>query len=80
MSFEEIITAIQNKPEIWMSKHVLYKNRIVKAKIWKELAQKLAITGKNCFINFLYFIVPKVVSELISYVSGGLGRTVVPLI
>ena len=54
MSFEELITAIQNKPEIWMSKHVLYKNRLVKAKIWNELAQKLGVKGKDCLITFLF--------------------------
>ncbi|CAH1971581.1 unnamed protein product [Acanthoscelides obtectus] len=43
MPFEEIICAIQEKPEIWMSKHALYKNRLVKAKIWTELAEKLGI-------------------------------------
>nr|CAI5826740.1 unnamed protein product [Callosobruchus analis] len=43
MSFEEIITEIQIKPELWMSSHPLFKNRIIKSKSWKELAEKLHI-------------------------------------
>nr|CAH7732098.1 unnamed protein product [Callosobruchus chinensis] len=45
MSFEEIITEIQIKPELWMSSHPLFKNRIIKSKSWKELAEKLHIEG-----------------------------------
>ncbi|KAF5280206.1 hypothetical protein FQR65_LT15030 [Abscondita terminalis] len=49
MSFEEIISEIQAKPEMWLSSHSLYKNRIVKAKVLRELASKLKIEGKRDF-------------------------------
>lgn len=45
MSFEEIISEIQEKPNIWTSAHP-YKNRILRAKAWRELAMKLNIEGK----------------------------------
>lgn len=55
MSFEEIITEIQLKPELWMSSHPLFKNRITKSKSWKELAERLHIEGKHkqCILLFL---------------------------
>ncbi|CAK1589231.1 unnamed protein product [Parnassius mnemosyne] len=43
MSFEEIISEIQAKPEMWCSSHRLYKNRVVKAKVWRELSAKLKV-------------------------------------
>lgn len=45
MSFEEIISEIQNKPEIWLSSHSLNNNKIVKARVWRELSEKLGIEG-----------------------------------
>ena len=52
MSFEEIILKIQNKPVLWMSADPNYKNRLIKAKLWRELATKLGIEGKLLFILF----------------------------
>jgi hypothetical protein len=38
MSFEDVIAAVQARPEIWQSRHPLYKNRATGKKIWSEIA------------------------------------------
>ncbi|XP_077298861.1 uncharacterized protein LOC143920047 [Arctopsyche grandis] len=43
MSFQDIILEIELKPELWSTTHALYKNRIIKQKVWKELSLKLRI-------------------------------------
>ncbi|XP_077287454.1 uncharacterized protein LOC143912125 [Arctopsyche grandis] len=43
MSFEDIILELKLKPELWSTTHSLYKNRIIKQKVWKELSLKLRI-------------------------------------
>jgi hypothetical protein len=41
MSFEEIISEVQGKPEIWLSRHPLYKSWATEKKTWDETALKL---------------------------------------
>ncbi|XP_077294610.1 uncharacterized protein LOC143917087 [Arctopsyche grandis] len=43
MSFQDIILEIELKPELWSTTHALYKNRIIKQKVLKELSLKLRI-------------------------------------
>ncbi len=57
-SFEDIIK-IQRKPIMWMSADPNYKNWVMKAKLWRELATKLGIQGQ-----FLYIQVGPKVSSL----------------
>jgi hypothetical protein len=45
MSFEEIISEIQGKPEIWLSRHPLYKSRATAKKTWNEIPVKLGMEG-----------------------------------
>jgi hypothetical protein len=50
MSFEEIISEVQGKPEIWLSRHPLYKSWGTAKKTWNETAVKLGIKGIYIFI------------------------------
>ena len=50
MSFEEIISEVQGKPEIWLSCHPLYKSRATAKKAWNEIAVKLGMEGIYIFI------------------------------
>lgn len=51
MSFEEIISAVQSKPEIWLSSHPLYKIMRVATEIWNKLSFQLGIEGSYNFIS-----------------------------
>jgi hypothetical protein len=48
MSFEEIISEVQGKPEIWISHHPLYKSRATAKKTWNEIV----LNSPN---NFLFY-------------------------
>ena len=54
MSFEDIICEVQSRPEVWLSSHQAYKNRMIKMKVWKEISMILGLEGNHIY-SLIYF-------------------------
>jgi Alcohol dehydrogenase transcription factor Myb/SANT-like len=56
--FEEIIAEVQSRPELWLSRHAHFKNRMITKKIWSDIAGRLGIEGiiysKHFSLNLFY--------------------------
>ncbi|XP_072943833.1 uncharacterized protein [Epargyreus clarus] len=47
MSFDEIIAKVKAHPELWQSSHPFYRQRVVSARTWKEIAAELKADDWN---------------------------------
>lgn len=56
MSYEDIISAVKSRPEIWQSRHPNFKKRLAEGQAWNELSEQLGIGGTLNLRYIKYFV------------------------